>query len=161
MGRKQDRKPDRKLGARPHPHLNYPVSQGHHFSVKCCLATRNRNPPKIKIKNQHDHIILQGHCTTPPTSQLSTFPVCAGQQILYTTTPTPRPRHLPLGPTCQQIPTEVVSIIELHSLTYDVLPSPRKHVGDTPTLTVAPSTCPCARTLPHYAMPNRKQHNQV
>ena len=123
MGRKQDQKPDRKLGARPRPHMNYPVSQGHHFSVKCRLATGNRNPPTIKTKNQHDHIILQGHCTTPPTSQLSTFPVCAGQQILYTTTLTPRPRHLPLGPCCQQIPTGVVTIIELHGLTYDILGS--------------------------------------
>ena len=126
MGRKQDRKQDRKLGARSRPHMNYPVSQGHHFSVKCRLATGNRNPPTIKTKNQHDHIILQGHCTTPPTSQLSTYPVWATSPLhnhAHSTSSPPSSR-----PCCYQIPTEVVSIIELHGLTYDVLPSPRKQV---------------------------------
>ena len=34
-------------------------------------------------------------------------------------------------------------------------------MGDTPTYTLVPSTCPYARSLAEYATPNRKQHNQV
>ena len=80
-----DWKPSRKGGARPRPKKHHPVPQGPSFSIKCRLATGC--PPEAHNQSQLKHAAssrpkhtqtLGGHSATPPTQELTSFPVWAG-----------------------------------------------------------------------------------
>ena len=80
-----DWKPNRKGGARPRPKQHHPVPQGPPFSIKCRLATGC--PPEAHNQSQLKHTAssrpkhtqtLQGRSATPPTQELTSFPVWAG-----------------------------------------------------------------------------------
>ena len=80
-----DRKPSRKGGARPRPKHHHPVPQGPPFSMKCRLATgcppeaHNQSQLKPTASSRPKHTqTLRGRSATPPTQELTSFPVWAG-----------------------------------------------------------------------------------
>ena len=97
-----DRKPSRKGGARPRPKQPHPVPQGPPFSIKCLLTTGC--PPEAHNQSQLKHTAssrpkhtqtLGGRSATPPTQELTSFPVWAGQQHVIATTSASNHRQLP------------------------------------------------------------------
>ena len=97
-----DRKPSRKGGARPRPKQHHTVPQGPPFSIKCLLATGC--PPEAHNQSQLKHTAfsrpkhtqtLGGRSATPPTQELTSFPVWAGQQHVIATTSASNHRQLP------------------------------------------------------------------
>ena len=135
----KDRKLGRKGGARPHSQQHHPVPQGPPFSIRCWLATGS--PPEAHKQSHKNHTAFtkpkctQFHhdcSTTPPTQELTSFPVWAEQHHLLTTTPT---SHLstPLLPFLRPYSpynhTGVVCLINCHGLTFDLLPRPPRHLA--------------------------------
>ena len=144
--------PEATTAGREGPDHTHSNPQGPPFSIKCWLATGS--PPEAHKQSHKDHTAFtkpkctQFHhdcCTTPPTQELTLFPVWAEQHHLLTTTPTSHLRCLSSGPTVRTITlslgyqtlhwyprlnhTGVVCLVKCHGLTFDLLPRPPRHLA--------------------------------
>ena len=163
-----------KRGARPYPQQHHPVPQGCTSPTKCQLTTRS---PQEACKQSHKNHTAPKMHTTPSrlfchtTHARAHLISCVGKATPSPhnhTNPTP---SLPFFQPCSAPNhTAVVSLINWHGLTFDLLPHPQKWVmrkkgytrsGTQPPIATNPLCAPIVKRLTGRTLPPERNKTCV